>query len=66
MGTESSVDRSKSIKSHLMQLFTSSGNYDIEVRDALTITSATTVHVLVCPASKLPLCLADQVHVCTC
>jgi len=31
VGTESSVDRSKSVKSHLMQLFEESGNSDILV-----------------------------------
>jgi hydroxymethylglutaryl-CoA synthase len=32
VGTESSVDRSKSVKSYLMQLFKESGNSDILVR----------------------------------
>ena len=36
VGTESALDRSKSIKTFLMTLFAEHGNYDVEARPALS------------------------------
>ena len=50
VGTESALDRSKSIKTFLMSLFAERGNHDIEVRFRLPLQkSARSSQLLSCP-----------------
>lgn len=62
MGTESALDRSKSIKTFLMTLFSEHGNYDIEVGNYASLDMLTTLafpsqqraYVLLKPSRSCP------------